>query len=74
MLTLRCVIDDLLLPARWVGPGPQLIVHDGAESFVLEQVEALFYELVASTEEERLMVLRQYRLLRTAADFRRVAA
>jgi hypothetical protein len=51
-----------------------LVVSDGDEAFVLEAVEAVYYELVAATEEDRIFVQRSYRLLRLARDFRRLAA
>jgi hypothetical protein len=73
-VVLRCVIDDLLLPAVCGDRESVLIVFDGDESFILDAVEALYYELVAASDEERLIVQRNYRLLRTAADFRAAAA
>jgi hypothetical protein len=73
-VTLRCVLDDLLLSAELRAALPRLVVYDGDESFALEAVEALYYELVAATEEELYQVQRCYRLLRRAADFRRLAA
>jgi hypothetical protein len=47
------------------------VVYDGDESFVMEAVEAVHYELVSATPDE-MHVLRQacYRFLRTADDFR----
>jgi hypothetical protein len=71
---LRCVLDDLLLPAELRTSVPPLVVYDGDESFLLESVEALYYELVAATDDELLLTRRYYRLLRVAPDFRRVAA
>jgi hypothetical protein len=53
---------------------PQVVVYDGDEMFVLEAVEALYYELVEATECEQRHVERFYRLLRQAEDFRRWAA
>jgi hypothetical protein len=73
-LVLRCLIDDLLLPAEIQPGADRIVVYDGDESFLLEYVEAMYYEIVAATEDERLTIQRNYRLLRTAADFRRVAA
>jgi hypothetical protein len=73
-LLLRCLIDDLLLPAEVQPDADRILVYDDDESFLLEYVEAMYYELVAATEDERLTIQRNYRLLRTAADFRRVAA
>jgi hypothetical protein len=71
---LRCVLDGLLLGAELRVAVPPLVLFDGDEEFVLEAVEAVYYELVAATEEERSIVQRSYRLLRLAADFRRLAA
>ena len=70
-MTLRCVLDGLLLPARlWAGE-PPLLAFDGDEPFALEAVEAMYYELVSATAEEVLGLERaRYRLLRRAADFR----
>jgi hypothetical protein len=51
-----------------------LKVVEGEESFLLEPIEAAYYEAVTATDEERLLVQRRYRLLRAAGDFRRVAA
>jgi len=53
---------------------PPVIVCDGEESFVLEAIEAVYYELVEATEHEQWEVEHFYRLLRRAADFRRQAA
>jgi hypothetical protein len=63
-------MDGLLLRGRMMSPGPALVAYDGDESFVLEALEALYYELVSATEQE-LLVLEQgrYRLLRRAPDF-----
>lgn len=69
-MTIRCVIDDLLLYAMLRAEPPCVVVYDGDESFVLEAVEALYYEIVAATDEELLGLERgRYRLLRRAADF-----
>lgn len=73
-MTLRCVLDDLLYGADLRNGVPPLVVYDGDESFVLEAVEATYYELVAATEDECRLIRRAYRLLRLAADFRRLAA
>jgi hypothetical protein len=60
----------LLLRAEFTPDVSALVVHDGDESFALEAVEALFYQLVSATRDE-LLALEQsrYRLLRPAADF-----
>jgi hypothetical protein len=69
-VTLRCVLDGLLLPAEFSDPPLALIVYDGVEAFVMEAVEALYYEVVEATRDE-LLALQQagFRLLRRAADF-----
>jgi hypothetical protein len=68
---LRCVLDGLLLPARFSPGAPPLVAYDGAESFPLEAVEAVFYELVCATWDEVVLLQRAgYRLLRLAGDFR----
>jgi hypothetical protein len=63
-----------MLPAELRAGIPPMLVFDGDESFLLEAVEALYYELVEATDDERRIVQRQYRLLKLAGDFRRVAA
>ena len=68
-MLLRCKIDQLLLPACPKAGG--LIAWDGMESFILERVEAVYYELLSATLEEQLWLERNgYRLLKRAADFR----
>ncbi|MFO0810695.1 MAG: hypothetical protein U0746_18865 [Gemmataceae bacterium] len=71
-MTLRCVIDGLLLPADVYRDGP-VVAHDGDEAFGLEAVEAIYYEVVAATADELLEVTPRYRMLRIAPDFRKVA-
>jgi hypothetical protein len=72
-VTLRCVLDDLLLYATLCSEPPILLAFDGDESFQLEAIEALYYEIVAATREELLALERAcYRLLRRAADFRQI--
>lgn len=73
-MTLRCVLDGLLLPAEFRAGVPPVQVFDGEESFLLEAVEALYYELVEATDDERRLLQRYYRLLKVAADYRRIAA
>jgi hypothetical protein len=69
-MTLRCLLDGLLLPALLHHTDPLLLAYDGDESFSLEAVEALFYEIVDATPDELLALERaRYRLLRRAADF-----
>lgn len=69
-MILRCHVDGVLLEA-FLRPGPlQLIVVDGEEAFAMEAVEAMFYEVMAATEEELLGLERAaYRLLKNAPDF-----
>jgi hypothetical protein len=71
---LRCRLDELLLPATMRTGLPPLVVYDGDESFLLEAIEATYYELLEATPEERRLVALYYRLLRVAADYRAVAA
>ena len=68
-VTLRCLLDGLLLPAE-LGPGqPALIAWDGDECFAMDAVEALYYEVVSATVEEWVGLERaRYRLLRRADD------
>ena len=70
-MTLRCILDGLLLPARLRrGVQPPLQAWDGAEAFGVEALEALYYELVSATREELLgLQMAHYRLLRCAEDF-----
>jgi hypothetical protein len=73
-MTLRCVLDGLLLPAQLWGGAPPLLAYDGDEPFALEAVEASYYELVTATAAEVLHLERaRYRLLRRAADFQLAA-
>lgn len=74
-MTLRCILDGLLLPARLmttVGGSdlPALVAYDGDEGFVVEALEAVYYELVQACPEEVLgLETGRYRLLRRARDF-----
>ena len=69
-MTLRCVIDGLLLPARVRAAHPRLVAWDGDEPFGVEALEARYYEVVSATEEEMLRLeSSHYRLLRRAGDF-----
>ena len=69
-MIVRCKLDDLLLYARRHPRLPVLVVHDGGETFELERVEALYYELVAATPGEmQWLELAGYRLLKPAANF-----
>jgi hypothetical protein len=70
-VTLRCLVDGLLLPAALRPEWPALVAWDGDDAFAVEAVEALFYELVAATRDELLgLQMACYRLLRLAGDFR----
>ncbi len=72
-LLLRCVLDGLLLGATMQAEPPMLLVFDGDESFALEALEALYYEIVTATREELLGLERAcFRLLRRSADFRQI--
>lgn len=72
-MTIRCVLDGLLLYATLRPEPTALLAFDGDEAFVLEAVEALYYELVSATGEELLGLERAcYRLLRRAGDFRQI--
>ncbi len=69
-MTLRCVLDGLLLPAELSGAASALIVYDGVEAFEMEALEALYYEVLEATPEELLALQGpRYRLLRRAGDF-----
>lgn len=70
-MLLRCVLDGLLLCATVRVEPPVLLAFDGDESFAMEAIEALYYEIVSATREELLALERAcFRLLRRAADFR----
>jgi hypothetical protein len=73
-VTLRCVLDGLLLPAILDQGQPPLVAFDGDEAFAVEALEALFYELVEASPDEMLGLERSYyRLLRRADDFQVLA-
>jgi hypothetical protein len=70
LVTLRCTLDGLLLPAVLDEASSVLIAYDGDEPFEMERGEAVFYELVAASREEiRQLQAARYRLLSLAADF-----
>lgn len=74
-MTIRCVLDGLLLHAEICRSRPRLIAWDGDEAFCVEAVEAQYYELVSATPDEVLWLEQaHYRLLRRAGDFRCEAA
>jgi hypothetical protein len=67
---LRCVLDGLLLKANITPDTGTLVVYDGDESFVMEAIEARFYEVVRASEDDLLTLERAgFRLLRRADDF-----
>lgn len=72
-MILRCVLDGMLLSAEPCARTNRLTLYDGDESFALESVEAIYYELVSASETEEWAVRRRYRLLRLADDFRCVS-
>jgi hypothetical protein len=70
---IRCTLDGLLLDAHICPRQAVLTAYDGDEGFVMEAVEAVFYELVSATVEEVLLLEQaRYRLLRPAPDFQTV--
>ena len=70
IVTLRCLLDGLLLDATVGGRGALVTAYDGDEPFGLEAVEALYYEIVTADAAELLGLERgHFRLLRRAADF-----
>jgi hypothetical protein len=72
-VTIRCLLDGLLLYATLCPERRTLLTFDGDESFAMEAVEAMYYELVSATRDELVGLERAcYRLLRRAADFRQV--
>ena len=72
-MVIRCLLDGLLLNANLHAQPARLLAFDGDESFAMEAVEALYYELVSATREELLGLERAcFRLLRRAADFQPV--
>ena len=70
-MTLRCVLDGLLLPAVVRSHRqPPLTAWDGDEAFPVEPVEAMYYEMVTATRDELLQLEQaRYRLLKPARDF-----
>ena len=64
-MILRCRIDGLLLPARFLRDG-RLELIDGDETFVLDSAEAAFYQVLFATTADRQRALGRYRLLRSA--------
>ena len=71
-MTLRCVLDGLLLPALVRSRStPPLVAYDGDEAFPVEAIEATYYEMVTATRDELLKLEQaKYRLLKPAWDFR----
>ncbi len=69
-MILRCTLDGLLLDAKVDSATAALEVFDSGESFFMEAVEALYYEIVSASCDELIGVQRgSYRLLRCAPDF-----
>ena len=69
-MTIRCLLDGLLLPACLRREEPSLVAYDGEEGFAVEALEASFYEVVSATPGEMLGLERaRYRFLRRADDF-----
>jgi hypothetical protein len=67
---LRCHLDGLLLDAVLCPRTAELVAYDGDESFTMEAMEALYYEVVFASEAELLGLERsRYRVLRRAEDF-----
>jgi hypothetical protein len=74
-MRIRCTLDGLHLHAEMHPTRNALVAWDGPEAFVMEAMEAVFYELVSATPDEVVQLERaHYRLLRHAADFRTSAA
>src|SRR5437870_4413556 len=48
---IRCTLDDLLLDAELLSPAHVLRAYDGEEAFVMDALEAQYYELVSATPE-----------------------
>jgi hypothetical protein len=72
---IRCTLDGLVLHAEMHPSADALVAFDGDEAFVMEALEALYYELVSATPEElRRLGEAHYRLLRLAPDFQSSAA
>jgi hypothetical protein len=70
VVKIRCTLDGLLLRAEIPPGGAGLVAYDGDEAFLMEALEAVYYELVSATPEEILRLQRaRYRLLRFAEDF-----
>ncbi len=69
-MTIRCLLDGLLLDAVVSRRGGPVTAYDGDEAFGLEALEAAYYEVVSADPDE-LLGLEQahYRLLRRADDF-----
>ncbi len=69
-MLLRCRLDGLLLEAERNATNSKLIAFDGDESFEMERIEAIHYELVAAMLEDLIWIEQAgYRLLRKAPDF-----
>ena len=74
-MTIRCLLDGLLLDATVTDGAAPVTAYDGDEPFGLEALEALYYEIVAADAEElRGLERARFRLLRRADDFQLVQA
>ena len=74
-MTIRCLLDGLLLPATLEQGFPALVARDGEEAFGVQALEAGFYELVRATVDEVIgLEITSYRLLRRSDDFECVSA
>jgi hypothetical protein len=70
-VTLRCKLDGFLLRGHVSSRVAALVAYDGDESFLMDALEALYYEVVSATAEELLWLEQaHYRLLHPAPDFR----
>ena len=70
-MILRCKLDGLLLRGHVSRRLTALVAHDGDESFLMDALEALYYEVVSATAEELLWLEQaHYRLLHRGPNFR----
>jgi hypothetical protein len=74
-VTIRCLLDGLLLNAIVGGREGPVTAYDGDEAFGMEAIEAAYYEIVEADADE-LLGLEQvhFRLLHRADDFMLVKA
>jgi hypothetical protein len=70
-VTLRCKLDGFLLRGQVSWRLAALVAFEGDESFLMDALEALYYEVVSATAKELLWLEQaHYRLLHRATDFR----